>query len=126
MKSVAIIGAGITGLTAAFDVVPGMDKLDPAIQLRFLPVASLSFSSFAQQPFVFVVRPDPEPIQSSFVFAPQRAMARPDARTPVVAFLLKLKRAVPGILLPEFVGFARRRLHFRRQGAVALPEITRG
>ena len=27
MKSVAIIGAGITGLTAAFDVVPALDKL---------------------------------------------------------------------------------------------------
>jgi protoporphyrinogen oxidase len=28
MESVAIIGAGITGLTAAFDVVPGLDKLE--------------------------------------------------------------------------------------------------
>jgi len=27
MKPGAIIGAGITGLTAAFDVAPGMDKL---------------------------------------------------------------------------------------------------
>jgi len=27
MKSVAIIGDGITGLTAAFDVAPGMDKV---------------------------------------------------------------------------------------------------
>jgi hypothetical protein len=27
MKSVAIIGAGITRLTAAFDVVRGLDKL---------------------------------------------------------------------------------------------------
>jgi protoporphyrinogen oxidase len=27
MKPVAIIGAGITGLTAAFDVVPVLDKL---------------------------------------------------------------------------------------------------
>jgi len=27
MESVAIIGAGITGLTAAFDVAPGLAKL---------------------------------------------------------------------------------------------------
>jgi protoporphyrinogen oxidase len=27
MKPAAIIGAGIAGLTAAFDVMPGLDKL---------------------------------------------------------------------------------------------------
>jgi hypothetical protein len=43
-----------------------------------------------------------------------------------MTFLLELKRTVPGILQPEFVGFARRRLHCRWQGAVALPEITCG
>jgi hypothetical protein len=94
-------------------------------KLIYSKIFLLLSSQIPEQPFVFIVRANPEPIKCSFVFASQSAITRPDAGAPIISLLLKLKRAVPWILLPEFVGFARRNLRSRRQRAVVAPEITR-
>jgi hypothetical protein len=81
-------------------------------------------SKFAQQPLVFVMRPNPEPEITAIVESRQRAKTRTRPHRPQVGLdFLEAEGFQAGLPLPEFEIFARDFLRWRREFFQTLPKF---
>ena len=81
--------------------------------------------SACKNPFVFVMRSDPKPVNRIAFEQAKRAIATRDTHRPYIADFLKAERIVLRIASPKSIRFPRILLGACRQGCEVLPEFSR-